>query len=438
MNEHTNNSAATEVSISEWGPVKCILFRFAFCYLSIYNLDGIMQLLWLSAVGKWLSDFYHFLIPYVGKNLLHLPTEITIFTNGSGDTTYDYVLVLCYFVLSILVTIIWSVLDRKRKSYLRLYAWLRMAVRIVLAVTMITYGVVKVIQMQFPPLSLARLTQPLGEFSPMGLCWTFMGYSAGYNLFTGSAEMLGGILLFIPQCALAGALVSGAVMTNVFMLNMCFDVPVKLYSFHLLLFSLFIALPDIMRLCKFFFLGKPSSEVFVAPLFKNGKRDQLATLLQILFGVYFVSTSLWSTYASYDKMKKELADFPAGIWKVESLTLDGESKLQDKKMQWKTLTFADGYLCKIEASDGERYSFRIYYDSKTKEIKISEFSGMKKGKEGKQVAELHFSVNSPTEAELLGVFTGKKLICKLKPIDPKQFPLVNRGFNWINEYPVNR
>jgi len=39
------------------------------------------------------------------------------------------------------------------------------------------------------------MIEPLGEFSPMGLMWTFMGYSKGYNRFVGGAEMLGGILL---------------------------------------------------------------------------------------------------------------------------------------------------------------------------------------------------------------------------------------------------
>jgi hypothetical protein len=39
-----------------------------------------------------------------------------------------------------------------------------------------------------------RLLKPYGESSPMGLLWTFMGYSTGYNLFTGGAEALGGLL----------------------------------------------------------------------------------------------------------------------------------------------------------------------------------------------------------------------------------------------------
>ena len=85
--------------------------------------------------------------------------------------------------------------------------------------------------------SLTRLLEPYGDSSPMGLLWTFMGASKGYSIFCGGVEMLAAILLFVPGCATLGALVAMGAMANVFMLNMCYDVPVKQYSFHLLLWS---------------------------------------------------------------------------------------------------------------------------------------------------------------------------------------------------------
>ena len=39
------------------------------------------------------------IIPWVVKNILNLWNEITTFTGGSGDTTYDYVLTLVIFVI---------------------------------------------------------------------------------------------------------------------------------------------------------------------------------------------------------------------------------------------------------------------------------------------------------------------------------------------------
>jgi hypothetical protein len=52
----------------------------------------------------------------------------------------------------------------------------------------------------------------------------------------------------IPRLRTLGAIVCFAVLTNVFMLNLCSGVPVKLLSFHLLLMSLFLQAPELPRI----------------------------------------------------------------------------------------------------------------------------------------------------------------------------------------------
>ena len=51
--------------------------------------------------------------------------------------------------------------------------------------------------------------------------------SQAYSLFRGIGETLGGVLLVLPALTTLGALVSLAMMTNVLMLNMFYDVPRK-------------------------------------------------------------------------------------------------------------------------------------------------------------------------------------------------------------------
>src|SRR5262249_59191874 len=101
--------------------------------------------------------------------------------------------------------------------------------------TMFSYGFIKMIplEMLFPQLS--RLIEPFGNFSPMGVLWASVGASPGYEICSGCVETLGGILLFIPRTATLGALICLANMTQVFVLNMTYDVPVKLFSFQLIL-----------------------------------------------------------------------------------------------------------------------------------------------------------------------------------------------------------
>ena len=131
---------------------------------------------------------------------------------------------------------------------------------------MITYGSVKVIKSQFPNPTLDRLLQPFGDASPMGLLWTFMGASESYNIFTGAGEMLGGLLLTTRRTTLLGALVCFGVMSHVAMLNFSYDVPVKLFSMHLLAMALFLMAPDLGRLARMFVLNRPVEPAVFRPL----------------------------------------------------------------------------------------------------------------------------------------------------------------------------
>ena len=51
---------------------------------------------------------------------------------------------------------------------------------------------------------------------------------------------------------------------------------------------------------------------------------------------------------------------------------------------------------------------------------------------------MHYAQPDSLSLQFAGVFQGDTLDILLKKIEPKDFLLVNRGFNWINEYPFNR
>lgn len=90
----------------------------------------------------------------------------------------------------------WSIVDRANGRAARAEAGLRVGVRYVLGGAMLGYGIEKVLhqQMSFP--SYWRMIQTYGDSSPMGLSWTFIGYSPGYSFFAGILEMAGGALFF--------------------------------------------------------------------------------------------------------------------------------------------------------------------------------------------------------------------------------------------------
>jgi hypothetical protein len=122
-------------------------------------------------------------------------------------------------------------------------AWRDLYLRYWLAGVLFAYGVQKVLLMQMGVLTPRQLLQPLGMFSPAGLVWAFMAASPSYQRLAGWLELLPAALLLLPHTAMLGAAVAVPVLGNVVALNLLYDVPVKLYSMHLLATSVLLCLP---------------------------------------------------------------------------------------------------------------------------------------------------------------------------------------------------
>jgi hypothetical protein len=70
------------------------------------------------------------------------------------------------------------------------------------------------------------------------------------------------------------------------MLNMTYDVPVKLLSLHLILLSLVLLVPDFSRLVRFFFSNRVTEAPRNWDLFATRRANRIAFAVQILLGVW--------------------------------------------------------------------------------------------------------------------------------------------------------
>jgi uncharacterized membrane protein YphA (DoxX/SURF4 family) len=412
-------------------PLK-IAFRFAFSYFGLYCFPFPLGALpYTDKPAEWYELLWQKVVPWVAQHWLHLAQPITTFTNGSGDTVYDYIKALCFLIIASVTTLVWSLWDRKRENYARLHHWLALYLRLALGATMLSYGAAKVVKSQFPDVSLARLLQPYGDSSPMGLLWTFMGASKTYNVFTGAVEMLGGALLFIPRLTTLGALVCICAMGNVFILNMSYDVPVKLYSFHLLVMSVVLAAPDLRRLANLFiFRGKVQLAVN-PPLFRRKWANRGLLAAQLLLGVYFAGTFL---YGAHQSSALYNAKSPLqGIWVVDEFSMNGQVRpvsLTDQ-VRWNRVIFDNAYELSVQSIDGARNRYRSRIDLKQGKITFV------KRDNPTHTADFTFSRPQPELLTLEGAMEGQRIGVKLHRIQEPSFLLNTRGFHWINEYPYN-
>ena len=413
---------------TRWHPFTRIAFRFAFIYLVLFNLPFPFNVFpYVSKVTEPYESLWTAIVSRTGR--IVLDREIATQFNGSGDRTYDFLYVGCLLGLAVVGTIVWTLLDRKRPGYPTLYRWLHLYVRFALGTIMISYGAYKVISSQFPRPTLDRLMQPFGEASPMGLLWTFMGASEPYTMFVGFAEMVSGVLLFSRRTSMLGALMSAGVLSNVVALNFSYDVPVKLFSSHLLLMALFLLIPDLRRLVNVFFLNRPTQPVPSKPLFARPWLNRGALVFASLFLIGVVSLSL---YQSYDQRSQQAQRSPLyGIWEVEEFNLE-QTQTSAAVERWRRVIFDSPYRVVAQTTTVTQERFRLQMDEQKKTITL------RKREDPNWQAVLTYQEVSPGALTLTGEMGGSPLTAKLRRVDEPQFLLIKRGFHWINEVPYNR
>jgi uncharacterized membrane protein YphA (DoxX/SURF4 family) len=432
----TSGERANVAEPAHWSPATKLAFRFACVFFPLYNLWVPLHFIPIPFLVQANRAFWNTLVSWTAANVLHVPLIFSPLnsTTGSKDTTANYVQLLCYLAVAALITLVWSVLDRKRPNYERLYEWFRLYLRMVLAAIMIPYGAAKLFPAQFPAPSLSTLLEPYGNSSPMRLLWTFMGASPSYSFFAGAVEVLGGALLIVPQLTTLGALISAAAMTNVLMLNIGYDVPVKIFTFNLVLMSIVLVLPDLRRLADFFVFNHRVEPAVVRPLFRRKRLNQIALALQLLFGIVLLSQDLYHRERDARRMAEIRAETPLyGIWSVEEFTVDGQVRppLLTDPLRWQRIIVESSDGLTVQPMGGLQEYFGLRIDPPGKSFSIS------KPNDWMWRADFGYDNPQPDVLNLKGQMDGHQIAATLRRVDESQFLLLNRGFHWINEYPVN-
>jgi hypothetical protein len=423
-----------------WGLGLRIAFRFCVAYFTLFGLSN--QILGgLFIIPKVNIPELSALWPlrhitfWTATHIFRIKHDLVYTGSGSGDKTFDWVLAFCLIVIAALITCVWSVLDRRRENYVVFHKWFRLATRFMLASEMFLYGLAKAIPLQMPFPFLTRLLEPYGNFSPMAVLWSSIGASPSYEIFAGCAEMLGGILLLTPRTTSLGALICLADMIQVFMLNMTYDVPVKLFSFHLILFSLFLLAPETNRLIGFFFTDRAIGPSRQAPLFRSVRANRVAVAIQVAFGLYLIGMGIYSglgAWSRYGGARPKSALY--GIWNVDEMSVDGQprSPLITDKDRWRRVVFDFPTFTSFQRPDDTFSGYGSAINEKDHSI------GLTKPADKNWKASFTYDRPAPDQLVLNGFMDGHQVRMKLKLQDRDKFTLVNRGFHWINEYPFQR
>lgn len=212
------------------------ILGFIFIPLTFFGLDYQYQLSRFLFLGPVLF-IQHYFFPDAISNI-----------DFSSDTIGLNILLILLFIISLLVVLLLTVFKIRLKvqplfSILSIYY---------IASILLKYGFDKAFQRQFPLLEPNILYSDFGSLTKDTLFWSTMGTSYSYSLATGIIEIITAILILIKPTRLLGYCVATGVFINILLINIGFDISVKLFSSFLLLVVLFNIKPSLKKIYAFF------------------------------------------------------------------------------------------------------------------------------------------------------------------------------------------
>ena len=429
------DATGPESGVARWKAMTLTGFRFVFVYLGLYILATQIS----GSLIPNLSFYYR------GMGRLWPMRDITWWMTsnvfgvtttdgpiGNGEPVFVWVQSLWIFIAALLAAALWSALDRRRENYVALHKWFRLFIRFALAGAMFEYGLTKLIPTQFPPPSLETLVTPVGDLTLSRLLWTSIGASPPYEMFTGCVEILGGLLLLVPRTTMLGALVSFAAMTQVFVLNMTYDIGLKLVSFHLIVLAIFLITPDARRLWDFFLRNRAVEASSATPLFQTPSANRIALVAQLAFGIYMVGIYAylnWSFWQGAGGGSPRSALY--GIWNVEELAVDGQIRapyLNDYDRRWRRVVFDEPSKVTFQRTDDSfaRYGASIDPYGKTIALTTGNSKTWKAG----------FRFERPAEDRLTleGEMDGLRIRAQLRLLEFDTLRVLNSNFRWVRPH----
>lgn len=320
-------STAEPEANPHWTPLQKLGFRLLFTVgggvllLQVYANLGLFPvvepLVWaLAQVGSFLVRGHG--------------VDVTM-TSG-GDTVWAWCMHLGLLVVALLITGMWTVLDRGRPNYRPLAASLHVFARFGLGMSLILYGMAKTLPTQMGYMALPdqqlRLT---GDTSLFNTLWGFMGASEPYSVATGLVELVSGLLLLWNRTWVLGALGGVMAMAQVFLLNLTYDVPVKQLSGELLLVAIGVAAPYWPALVRVVFnLGDAARVRLWRPL-GSDRRWLRRTGVVAKFGLAAALTALCVVQGALVVLTNRTPSSSLdGVWRATSFTVDGHEAVLDQ------------------------------------------------------------------------------------------------------------
>ncbi len=226
-------------------------------------------------------------------------------------------------------------------------------------------------------------------------------------------------------------------MTHIVALNFSYDVPVKLFSSHLLLMAVFLMWPDMERLANFFVLNRDVKTETITPVYRDKRTKFLYYIGKGLVVAFFiippVIAQINARRSIEDFVQKTSTANPAltGEYDVATFIHGGDtiSEANRQTFRWNKVAFTTRQ-ANIVFSNGSDMAWNFNSNTGYKRFIVT-------SPDLSTILEFKYEIADEV-ITARGVVNDKELVMTMKKIGQSEPLLVSRGFHWVNEYPYNR
>ncbi|HVI01889.1 MAG TPA: hypothetical protein VM869_24410, partial [Enhygromyxa sp.] len=223
--------------------------------------------------------------------------------------------------------------------------------------------------------------------------------------------------------------------------------PVKLFSSELLAMALALLALDARRLLDLLVFNRATEPVEHAPHFR---RRGLRIAGNVVKGVIIsglLGLHAWSGWNSQRTYTDESVRSPLyGIYEASTLVEDGQIRpgLISDGERWRYLIFDHPGLLSVQRVDGSIERYSVEFDEQAGSFELWRWAWpmawmyIDPPEQEPIKTTWTYARPSPDRLELAGEIDGRAIEIVAEARDPQGFFLVERGFNWINEVPLNR
>lgn len=380
-------------------------------------------------------SFPHQIIPDVGYYFSGLFKPLALFTatylfgvqNPVPELISDSALLYANTFNLILLSGVFSLLFNRFYNnttyYNHIFYWFVVAMRYYLALQLFVYGFNKIFKWQFYVPEPNTLFTTVGDSYKDILYWSSMGSSWWYTFFSGLIEVIAGVLILFQRTLILGGLLSIAIMLNVFMINIGFDISVKLYSLFLLMVSFIILIPYNKKIVQFFFHHQQIDHSYAGRI-STGMSLNTYRIVKTIVVLWLMadSTFIYFSTGNFNDDKAQRPPFH-GAYEVETFVENNDTipPLNNHWARWKRIFIhSRGYFI-VQYMDDKMQDFEIKTDTLKKNWLLRYNN-----------TNLNTQYNQINDSTIYfqGRFDNRKIQAKLKKLNLKKLRLLQEEFSW--------